>query len=434
MNNNNWLMEKGMNTTLYSKVDIKRHRYFGFNMMSLLWLVLAVYLFQSFVTPNINTFEVSIFLILIGGLIIITKFKIYICTYYILNALFIMYYVILQLFINDRQTNFSTNRLIVLLANLAVMLIIYNLIIYSREPEVFMKFFILVSFISLAVIMFLVRDSLWTSRLGHNGAGTIVSYYFMGKEIYKSSNTTARFCDIAILFSMYFAIKERKKIYYILSLYFTFAVLLTGSRKGIFLLILYLIYITFVTHKGNVLKKIVILITISIGISILIIKIPVLYELMGKRVVSLIVNILGIAQVSLDGNSYTMRKYLSQLAINYISQKPIIGHGLGIFGNDNTVDGFSFGTENNYIDILVSGGILGLILYYSYAVVAIKKFLEININSKSQCFKISFLILIGGLITDIGGVTYHMSSSLLWITVFFAFAKLEKQNNCRRIG
>ena len=384
-------------------------------------------LFQNNVFPNVFTSEFYMLFISTGALMYLLVKRKYYHKYFTFYLAFILYYFVLSKLIYNRDSKFSNNRILMMSIIWIMLVLIYNYIVIIKDTKRFMKIYILVSLVSLISIVILVGDNLFESRLGHNGIGTTVSYYLFNKPIFKSSNSTARFCSIAAFFCAYFAMYEKKKIYYILMSFFSYGVILTGSRKGILILAIFLIYSLFKFMKVRIDIKIIRISIIAILVGILIFKVPFFYQQIGKRMWVLISNIFELGNAIGDGNSYVMRQNLANLAISYIIKSPFIGVGLGVFGAENSYNGFLVGTENNYLDILVSGGIFAFGLYYSYIIFLINEIKTIYF-SKSLTIKIMFVIVLTILINDIGSMTYFLINSLMWISILFAVIKNEKNS------
>ena len=134
----------------------------------------------------------------------------------------------------------------------------------------------------------------------------------------------------------------------------------------------------------------------------LLITIPALYNLVGWRILSLISVLTGGEATDTTGTRINMIKF----GMSMIKEEPIYGHGLNAFAVNygkrftNTVY-----SHNNYIELMVSGGIVLTTIYYSRFIIVIKRLLKRMKESKEVVICMSFVLSI--LIADVAAVTYY---------------------------
>jgi len=397
------------------RINFKTILYFLFE------IALTFLLLQQNIFPSELTFISLLLTIVLGMILIINQQKIHFNPYLVTFLLFI-FILFLNFFARNGQTN-EINRIILIFMQLLSNLCIYNYLIQINNPQRFMHLYSIIAVISLIIIIFLVGPSnAVTSRLGHNGSGGIISYYIFNTPIYKSSNGTANFCAIAVLFFLYFIKYEKySKLNYILIILLSFGIILCGSRKGILTLGIFILYFCFFDKKGINFKKITLLATIPVISFILLFKVPIIYNTIGMRVESMVLNMTN-QENKLDGNSYLMRESLTNTALKWINEKPFFGYGINVFENK-----VGYGTENNLLQILVETGIIGAVTYYSFLIPLI-----INIiknKRKSKIMTLFSVLIITMLIQDYGSVTYSWQHMTVWYSVFFAINKNIKFKN-----
>lgn len=375
-------------------------------------------LFQQTLFPDQFTFISLLFNILSGFLLIILNRKLRVNPF-IVSYMFFLVIVFSQVCLGHTASN-GIDRFFLFLMQLVSTICIYNYLLLSSDTERFLNIYIFVALISLIMIIVLVGPAnIVSSRFGHNGSGAIVSYYFLGNPIHKSSNGTANVCAIAALFCTYFIHIKHKKSYYILFLFFIICCFLCGSRKGLLMLLAFLIYYFFYMSKGITLKKVLYLFVFPAIFMVLIFKVPVFYKIIGIRVESLFYNIVGSSSNSLDGNSYLMRQQVKDLSISWIKQHPFLGNGCGVFASK-----YGFGSENNFLQIIVDYGFLGFFVYYSYLISFVKTIFK---NHKLTVLTSMFSLLIIMLfIQDYGSVTYTWQQTTMWYSIFWAVITIEK--------
>lgn len=207
---------------------------------------------------------------------------------------------------------------------------------------------------------------------------------------------------------LYFFFKEKKKKYLLIMPLLILIIVLSGSRKTFLalLLLIFLFYYDFNQKKITLKSFFKLFFVLFIVISLLYstIKIPILYKNIGWRFEGVI--------TGEESSAYT-RNIMYETAVKNIKRNPIFGYGLNTF---STFSG-SFGAwaHNNYLEILVSGGILLFIFYYSLYV-----YLFINlykIRNNHPMFKYFLYMIIIIIMCDFIGVTYMDRLVQLFLTL-----------------
>ena len=382
-------------------------------------LSLCLLLLQQALFPSELTFATLLLSIFFGSMMIFLN-KSFKMNPFLLSYLIFLFVILIYITI-DYAADESIRKFLLYSMEFVSSIYIYNYLIFKNNVERFMSIYILISLISLIFLIILISpQNIINTRFGHNGSGSIVSYYIFNHPIYKSSNGTANICAIAMLFSAYFMTIKKDKRYFILFLFFLVCALLCGSRKGMLTVVLFILYFSFFRKKGITLKKVLSVIVLPILFGILIFKIPAFYNSIGFRVESFFGNLSGSNVNSYDGNSYLKRQQLKQIAYEWIDKKPIFGNGIG-----NFVDEIGYGAENNVLQILIDYGIFGLIIYYSFIFFLFK---QIFIREKKTILYSMFsVIIISILIQDYGSVTYPWQQTTMWYSIFWAICVVERK-------
>ncbi|GMK38139.1 hypothetical protein PCCS19_11930 [Paenibacillus sp. CCS19] len=297
--------------------------------------------------------------------------------------------------------------------NLLLSIIIYSFIVNTKNTEKLLKLYIFSSLISNVVLLIVYKDSLFTGRLAFSWREASTYNIFGLNLTTVGSNAIAYYSSLSIIFSVYLIFKKNKgKIYYFYSLIFLVTILATGSRKGLVLLVLGLIMTLTVLNKGS--KKVL---YGSIGLIIsgilyyLTQSIPLLYSVLGARLNEFI-NLISNENVN-DASIYTRLRLLDQ-AMDLFKERPIYGYGLDAF---RVINLWGIVSDSNYMEILVSGGIIGFIIYYAYVLIVLFKYM--SIRKKSTICRMLFWILLITLIMEYGQVTYYWRSYLFLYSMLF---------------
>ncbi|NMA74061.1 MAG: hypothetical protein GX963_07850 [Bacteroidales bacterium] len=242
--------------------------------------------------------------------------------------------------------------------------------------------------------------------------------YLLGLNV----NTLAIRLTFGMIISLYFMSKatRKTKFLYLMSLAFlTGVILLLGSRRSI-LIVIISISLYSILSSHNILKVVkASLISVMIGSIIIILtqNVPQLYVIIGNRIEIMINSFL-----QGHGMLAESRQVLIGAGIELFKEKPILGWGIG---NYRAASGMSLYSHNNYVEVIATIGLLGLITYYSLhfyiLLTSVKKIRE----SKLQA--LFFTITIAILMSDYAAPSF----SSLFVHVFLAMSMsyLAKRND-----
>jgi O-antigen ligase len=233
------------------------------------------------------------------------------------------------------------------------------------------------------------------------------------------------FVSSVLLFMDYYKSKGRLyKIFFFMviaiNVYFVFMML--GSRQSFVvmtLLILVVFYNWIFTIKNNGSNKNL------LKISKFLLGVIALYSVMSyfsenSRYLDRVVNIINpiLNNEVLNENSANKRLELIDKGVELWSKSPLFGSGVNYF---RVHSGFYTYTHNNYIELLVSGGIISLVIWYGiFSLLIHKVIVKMKINrSDNRRERLLLLGIIGVLLLDIVSVSY--SDKVIWLFMSIAF-------------
>ena len=208
-----------------------------------------------------------------------------------------------------------------------------------------------------------------------------------------------------ILYSILF--ENRRRLIPLLLVTFGF-ILLTGSKKGLLGVICVLGLLSICRYKWRVYKY-VIPIIVLIVVGYIILQTDYFYNILGRRLNDFYHTLTG---ENINGST-AERTGMYQLGWFYFKQAPVFGNGMGYFSRESIYQTYS---HNNYIELLVSCGLCGLLMYYSFFIVLLKKGWNI-VKQNAVGYLIICLILLH-LIFDFASVSFY-SGALFYIFLFF---------------
>lgn len=392
---------------------------------NLCWGLLFVQFIANNIARNSMIYDILAMLFIITTTVYLYHNKaIRINKYYILTLAFIVYNITLVSTGGAFDSIHSWKMIITVTLNLVLSVIIYSFFTYSKDEVKILNVFIYAVFISTLLILIIYRDTLLTGRLAFSWRDSSdITYTLLGMKLMTAgSNAIAYFMFIAFMLSIYmYMYVYKKKRYIIFSIIFIITALLTGSRKGILFFIMGAIFYILSTTKG--IKKI-----ISIMLSILLvlivyyvmIKNETLYDVLGYRMEQLVNVVFG---KSFDDGSISTRLLLIDKAKKYFIENPIFGYGLDSF----RVMANGIVSDNNFYEIAVSSGIIGLIIYYlQIPMLFIDYVFTIN---KTKLHKVVFVIFVLTFINSlIGNVIYYSRDAAFVNTLLFYTIYMRRYN------
>ena len=263
----------------------------------------------------------------------------------------------------------------------------------------YIKLFIITQIINTLYILSIVDLSI----LGHTQLGRSIDERWNSNSIGIGLAYTV-FAIFVILYHNVLKSKFEKTIFFLCMVLFVTVILLTGSRKALFIFVVsILMFYLLSSDLNSILPRIMLVILILIVIWWLIMNIEALYRVLGVRVERLLYSLLGDSNV--NDISVNTRKRLIEYGAMWIKEKPILGYGMNTFeikyGN---ATGQYWYSHNNYIEVTEGTGIIGAITYYWVFIRFIKRSLKKSFQNWRIVLALSLVILIN----DYGTVSYKM--------------------------
>lgn len=247
-------------------------------------------------------------------------------------------------------------------------------------------------------------------------------------------------CAVSIILAFYFykieiSYKHRNLYKYII-LFSMFVVLISGSKKALLLpLIVFMIYNYVKVPARKKLNIIIFSCILIIAGYYILMKIPILYNSIGIRLEGMFNAVLNDGKID---NSTKGRLQFIEYGLILIARKFWFGYGLASYAPmyaSTHIGEYASYSHNNYIELMVSGGVIGLIIHYSfYLYLLIKLYKRINLY-KSELDIICFSLIFGLLFIHYGMVAYYdwISNILLTLIAVHAFSNQE-QTRLKRIS
>lgn len=342
-------------------------------------------------------------------LLCILRMKITGSYYFIISALFILYN-----WINVRAgvsivPQASLDMIQTMCINVIVLFAFYNYVVLRNDMEKVLKIFVYATLFVTSVVFIVSLPTIFNERFG--------SFVDM------NPNSLAVFTSIALLITLCLLLgRKMHRNGYLFLLWLLFVTILTGSRKGILIVSLGTAVLLYFLYPQKKLKNALI---VSMGIAVMyliIMNTPLLYDLLGYRVQAM-VNYTQEGPAGIDEASLKSRYNYIEKGWQNIKLKPWFGYGLDSFRH------FIARTysHNNFIEILISGGIIGFILYYLNYLVTFIKYQSL-IKNGSVILKLMLTITLVMLVMDYSMVTYYSRINLSIFVLAIACASTVNKN------
>lgn len=237
-------------------------------------------------------------------------------------------------------------------------------------------------------------------------------------------NTMGTIAALAVVIGFYLFMTKKIKWSIIMTLPCIILVALTASRKAIVVLALGLLMTGLFYKKDKQLLTKVLRILLVIVIAIFV------YELVKdmdifKGVNSRIESLLQLYRGTGNGDrSARARSLMIKLGMEQFKKTPILGIGMGGGHLVNYRDAY---LHNNYVEILVGGGIVGFLVYYSvyaYILITYLKCWRFRTDYSRLCVILVLLLLI----LDYGSVTYAEKQTFYYLLIPFLDIEFVKKN------
>lgn len=249
---------------------------------------------------------------------------------------------------------------------------------------------------------------------------------------WNANDISGKMC-IGIAFSAYLLKYEKgkfKKALIILTmLLFLSLVLFCGSRTGILLLLMLFVFYLFVNARGiKVVRAVVVSAVFLNAAYYLIMNWEPAYNVLGSRLEDML---RGLAGGSGDG-SFNWRRLMLEEGWKYFLERPVFGQGIDnfryLFGVQQGLETYS---HNNFIEILVSGGFVGFLLYYSIYFLVLAKLWKYAIRQKEPLAVTIFVVNLASLIGNFSSIVYYDMETYVLLACGILYVSIVKKEEMK---
>lgn len=216
--------------------------------------------------------------------------------------------------------------------------------------------------------------------------------------------------------------KWRKIIWNVAAVALVVIVLLTGSRKSLITVVLFFVafFLFWTPEKGSIdmLLRILGVLALIVVALLIIMNVDVFYNAVGKRIESLLTYVFTGEEA--DTSAITRTNMINIALDLFLGKNPMFGIGLNNF---KYVSGYMTYSHNNYVELLCSLGVVGILVYYGPMLYfAIRAFILWRKRVPGAILPLTILVL--QFVNDIGQVSYYTFSIHIFLGIAIGYVYL----------
>jgi O-antigen ligase len=368
-------------------------------------ILFCIYLAMSFLSERTILGQLSmLFYVVVCLFLILINGKIKLSFYFVLELLFIGYCILQNAFGITEDLSASQDMIKTLLICTVVYICLYNYALIRKKYLYILKLFFL-SYLWAILINLTTGDGI---NIGGIAIGGVISV------------SVGWISGICIVLAVIIYSRQEKKWFWFMFAILTSILILSGTRKALLFIPIALFgWFYVLKHRKNVFKLFMYLIVIAmiciIGYYISISN-EILYSTFGyqfENVIKYMTN----GSDSIEDASMLTRLALIKKAEGAYQLRPVTGWGLDNFRYIFNNGGYY--AHNNFLEILVSGGWIGFVLYYFkyvYVIISLwncRKYVNENDRNRIYVFLLLATVMT---ILEYWQVTYYTRKSMMvWI-------------------
>lgn len=291
--------------------------------------------------------------------------------------------------------------------NFILWIFVYNYILLRDNMQAILRIFINSTLFFSFCVVGLSIHYMFSRRLGLGPGFNYVNRLAMAAAI----------AFIIVLYN-YLTKSQKKSICISEMIWLLSVILLTGSRKGLLMLCVGISVLPYLLYPTKRYRMLLLSFVGILFIYFLIMYVPFLYNIIGIRLEALLKYVFA---KEVEGGSIIARQNYVTLGMIYIKESPWRGYGLNTFQFLPGARGIY--SHNNYIELLIGGGIIALVLHYiSYLIVLVKLFFS-SIKGDSLS-KLMVAIFISMLSIEYALVSYYYRDIIVVLVIGISYAQL----------
>lgn len=239
-----------------------------------------------------------------------------------------------------------------------------------------------------------------------------------GDDFYANVNSIGMWMSLCAVVFVYHVLNTRFRLWYLTGLLPLFIIAVTQSRTALIEMLFGVLLVVYIkaSDSPSISKKIT---NILLGFTGLVIILFFASQLkMFSGINERMRSMLGLS-TQIRERSTSLRQEMINVGLRQFSRSPFIGIG---FGSTHVLTrqylGLNTYLHNNFIEVLVSGGIIGFVIYYAMYLYVIKSLLRLKSFGNSDV-KLCLCLALTQLISDYGTVSFYKKATYVVLVVCF---------------
>lgn len=308
---------------------------------------------------------------------------------------------------------YNVNILIILVLIAVFEVIIYNVLSWDANYIIILIDAIIIGSVVLAIYI-----------VSFYGLGSMLSERF-GNDVLNSNRAGSIF-SIAAVFSLFLRFKKELRSYYIPFGFLAIMVFLSGSKGSVIDLTIGTTALLVFKDRNKIgitIRNILIAAALFVAAFYLMTKVPVFYNIIGRRMMDFLDIVFGKTKAVAGMNSNYMRLTMILFGIQKFKESPLIGYGLDSFRWLGLYETYS---HSNIIEILVDLGIVGAVFYYSQYIPLVRVVVveRKKMSSDNMALLIGFIVRL--IVRNIVGVYYNELYDYVIFIIMLRIAEEDK--------
>lgn len=229
----------------------------------------------------------------------------------------------------------------------------------------------------------------------------------MGEKIGNQNDFGMAF-SMALIIAYYYYLKGKRKIHFVsIAIFLAFA-LSSGSKKALLMCIAGVIGLSIFYYGFHRIWKTILAVTAVVVIGYYLMQLP-LFSVINERITSFFSGELNVSDLN--------RMRFIEEGIRLIKERPIFGWGLA---NYAYVSGVGVYSHNNFVEVWVSTGIVGFLVYYSMYAISVWTVFRRLLYRKEVSMIVVLIVVLINVVFGYGMVQYETKNTWLLFAVMMA--------------
>lgn len=214
--------------------------------------------------------------------------------------------------------------------------------------------------------------------------------------------------SMALIIAYYYLLKGKKKIHLVSIAIFLIFALSSGSKKALLMCIAGIIGLSLFYYGFHRIWKTILAVAVVAVVGYFLIQLP-LFSVINERITSYFSGDLNVSDMN--------RMRFIEEGLLLIKERPVLGWGLANFAY---VSGEGVYSHNNFVEVWVSTGIFGFLIYYSMYAISAWTAIRRLLNRKDPSLIVALILILVSFVFGYGVVQYETKNTWILFAVMMS--------------